>query len=449
MARYTHNLMQTDASALQWGIIGAGLLPQDKRMKECLEPQDHLYTLVERSGEQVNATVIGSVTQVIYAGEDRHPLLVALDDPQIRIVSLTVTENGYYINKATNSLDADHPNIAHDIAHPEDSKTAIGIIVAGYARRRKNGLAAFTSLSCDNIQHNGNVLRCAVLSLAQRIDPALAEWIDKHATFPNTMVDRITPVTQQHHIDYLAHNLGVVDRWPVFSEAFTQWVIEDKFAQGRPSWEDVGAQFVGDVAPYELMKLRLLNASHLAIAGLGQLCGYTLIDETMRDERIARYMRALMQRETGPTLQPVPGVDLAVYQDTLIARFANPVIQDTVQRVNTDAPLATLVDSARDLLTLGASIDLLALGIAAWLRRVRGEDEQGRPIEIRHPFAPTLRERALQGGSDPRPLLSLNILFGSLGKKAGFVTPVAEWLDSLYRKGAHKTLDEAATRLAF
>ena len=449
MARYTHNLMERDPSALGWGIVGAGLLPADARMKQSLAPQDNLYTLVERSGSDDTATVIGSIAEVIFAGEDSTALLAAIADPRIRIVSLTVTENGYCLDRSTNRLDFEHALIRHDLEHPQTPKSAIGILVAGFRGRHESGAPAFTALSCDNIQHNGHVLHGAVHDLASRLDPALAAWIETNASFPSTMVDRITPVTLPADIETLRERFGIEDRWPVFSESFLQWVIEDRFVLGRPAWETVGAQFVDDVAPYEFMKLRLLNASHLAVAGLGQLCGYTRIDESMADPQIAGFMRTLMDRETGQTLLPVPGVDLDAYKQTLIARFSNPEIKDTVQRVNTDAPLATLVDSARDRLQAGGSIALLALAIAAWLRRVRGEDEAGAPIEIRHPLANQLRERAIAGGADPRPLLSIGSLFGTLGDRAEFVDPVAGWLESLYRDGARATLRDASARLGF
>lgn len=263
------------------------------------------------------------------------------------------------------------------------------------------------------------------------------------------MVDRITPVTQPTNISHLLSTYGIADKWPVYCESFLQWVIEDNFVNGRPNWEAVGAQFVKDVEPYEFMKLRLLNASHLAIAGLGQLCGYTYIHETMQDERIARYMRALMDRETGPTLRPVPGIDLEVYKETLLGRFANPEVKDTVQRVNTDAPLPTLIDSTKDRLAKDESIEFLALAIAAWLRRAKGKDEKGRDIPIHHPLAEKLIELAHEGGSNPRPLLSLASLFGDLGNDPRFLEPVERWLVMLYEDGASKTLDTAVKTLKF
>jgi mannitol-1-phosphate/altronate dehydrogenase len=304
-------------------------------------------------------------------------------------------------------------------------------------------------LSCDNIQHNGSVLREAVLALAALRDTELADWIGENASFPSTMVDRITPVTAEKDVTALSERYGVIDRWPVFAETFTQWVIEDRFPTGRPAWEEVGAQFVADVAPYEFMKLRLLNASHLAVAGLGRLAGYVTIDETMSDPLIARYMTALMDRETGPTLPAVPGIDLPRYKATLVERFANPAIQDTVERVNTDAPLNILVDPIRDRLRAGQPLELLALALAAWLRRVRGEDEQGLPIEVRHPLAEQLRVRAVEGGPDPRPLLGMVQLFGDTGTDSRLVEPVGRWLTSLYAKGSRETLTSASRLLGF
>ena len=449
MARYTHTLMQARPDALQWGIAGAGLLPGDRRLAEALGPQDGLYTLVERSGAEETVTVIGALAAVLFAGDSSAALLDAIDQPAIRIVSLTVTENGYCLNRATKQLDLDNPLIQADLAQPTQPRSAIGVIVEACRRRREAGAPAFTALSCDNIQHNGTVLRDAVLTLARLRDPALAEWIAAEISFPSTMVDRITPVTTPADVAALAERHGIADAWPVFCETFTQWVIEDRFVAGRPAWEQVGAQFVADVAPYEFMKLRLLNASHLAVAGLGRLAGYVTIDEAMADPLMTRYMTALMDRETGPTLPPVPGIDLADYKATLIQRFGNTAIKDTVERVNTDAPLNVLVDPIRDRLRAGAPLDLLALALAAWLRRVRGEDEAGQPIDVRHPLASLLRDAAVQGGEDPAPLLGITALFGETGTDPRLVAPVGRWLAALYRNGSRATLAQAAAELKF
>lgn len=449
MARYTHNLMERRPDALQWGIVGAGLLPSDRRMQESLAPQDSLYTLVERSFTEETVTVVGSLAGVMFAGESSAELLDAIDRPEIRIVSLTVTENGYCLNRATKRLDPDHALIRADLVHPERPSSAIGIVVEAYRRRRESGVQPFTAMTCDNIQHNGDVLRSAVLALAELRDPALAAWIAEHGSFPSTMVDRITPVTAAADVAALTERHGIVDRWPVFAETFTQWVIEDRFPAGRPPWEEVGAQFVTDVAPYEFMKLRLLNASHLAVSGMGRLAGYVTIDEAVADPLITRYMGALMDRETGPTLLPVPGIDLDGYKATLIERFANPAIKDTVERVNTDAPLNVLVDPIRNRLRAGQGVELLSLALAAWLRRVRGDDEQGQPIDIRHPLATLLREKAMEGGPDPRPLLGIAQLFGETGTDARLIEPVGRWLASLYERGSRETLAEASRTLGF
>ncbi len=449
MARYTHDLMARRPDALQWGTVGAGLLPADRRMRDSLAPQDCLYTLVERSGGDETVSVIGSLAGFAFAGDSSAGLLDAIAAPGVRVVSLTVTENGYCLNRSTKRLDPDHPSVRQDLADPARPRSAIGVIVEALERRRAAGHPAFTALSCDNIQHNGQVLRDAVLALASLRDPALAGWIEAEAAFPSSMVDRITPVTAPADVAALEERYGVRDRWPVFSETFSQWVVEDRFAVGRPAGEEVGTQFVADVSPYEAMKLRLLNASHLAVAGLGRLAGCTYVDECLRDPGIHAYMAALMDRETGPTVPPVPGINLAAYKRTLLERFGNPAIRDTVERVNTDAPLNVLLDPIRDRLRDGAGVELLALALAAWLRRVRGEDEQGRPIEVRHPLAALLRDRAVAGGGDPGPLLGVEALFGDLGSDPRLALPVRRWLASLYDVGSRRTLARARAELGF
>ena len=449
LARYTHRLMDRRPDMLRHGIVGAGLMAEDRRMHDSLAPQDNLYTLVERSGDGDAVTVIGSLAGVVFAGDGSAALLDGIAQPGIGIVSLTVTENGYCLNRATKQLDPKHPLIRQDLARPDQPSSAIGIIAEACRRRMATGAPPFTAMSCDNIQHNGDLLRDAVLALATLRDPALAAWITVNVPFPSTMVDRITPVTTDADVAALADRYGIQDRWPVVCETFTQWVVEDRFAAGRPAWEDVGAQFVSDVAPYEFMKLRLLNGSHLAVAGLGRLMGYATVDEAMADPAVTRYMEALMDRETGPTLPDVPSIDLADYKATLIRRFANPAIKDTLDRINADAPLNVLVDPIRDRLRAGAPVELLGLALAAWLRRVRGEDEAGRPIKVRHPMAALLRERAVAGGADPAPLLGIEPLFGDLGADPRLAGPVRHWLGWLYRDGSRATLAEAARTLDF
>jgi mannitol-1-phosphate/altronate dehydrogenase len=449
MARYTHDLMERRPDSLDWGILGAGLLPADRRVRDSLVPQDGLYTLVERDGTQEKVSVIGSLAGVLFAGDSTEALLTRIDQPAIRIVSLTVSENGYCLHPSTRRLDPEHPLIRADLESPAQPRSAVGVIVEAYRRRMTAGQGPFTALTCDNIQNNGDVLRDAVLDLARLRDARLADWIATNGAFPNTMVDRITPATRPDHIAHLESAYGLRDRWPVVCESFTQWVIEDRFAAGRPEWETVGAQIVPDVAPYEMMKLRLLNGSHLAIAALGRLMGHTYVHEVMADPLMRAYMAALMDRETGPTLPPVPGIDLTDYKRTLIARFANPAIEDTVERINTDAPINLLVMPIEASLAINGPVDLLALGLAAWMRRIRGLDEKGQPITIRYPLAELLQHKAAEGGPNPMPLLSIEPLFGALGGDERLVRPLRYWLGSLYEIGSAATLERAARELRF
>ena len=449
MAHYSHRLMELDPAALDWGILGAGLCEADRHLAAALAPQDWLYTLVERDGTDERLSLIGSLTGHVLADEDSSALLDVIAQPETRIVSLTVTEHGYCLDAATKKLDFGHPAICADIVDAEHPTSAIGVIVEACRRRMEGGARAFTALSCDNIQHNGRVLGQAVLELAAIRSPALAEWIAREARFPNCMVDRITPATSPTDIADLAARHGIDDGWPVVCEAFSQWVIEDKFADGRPDWDRVGAQFVADVAPYERMKLRLLNASHLAISGPARLIGYGFVHEAMEDELLGRFMRALMDRETGQTLLPVPGIDLTAYKAALIERFANPAIRDTLDRVNADAPLNYLLDPIRDRLADGTSIELLAIGVAAWIRRVRGVDEQGRAIAVRHPISALLRERAEEGGADPMPVLRIASLFGDLADRPAFVAAVGKQLAAIYGYGMQAALSCAATEMDF
>lgn len=440
MARYTHDLMQRDRAALDWGITGVGLMPGDARLGAALRPQDHLYTLVERDADGEDAALIGSVAGTLFAPNEAAALRAALDDPATRIVSLTVTEAGYCLNPGTKRLDLDHPGIAHDVASAETPRTAIGIVAAALDRRRLGGLPAFTTLSCDNIQHNGAVLRRAVLDLAEMRGGDLANWIANEAAFPGTMVDRITPLTRPEDIAWVTDHFGIADAAPVIAERFRQWVVEDDFPAGRPRWEEAGVQFVPDVAPYETMKLRLLNASHLAIAAPGELAGYARIDEAMRDPRLSRYMAALMDRETGPTLAPVPGIDLPAYKAELVRRFANPAIRDTTARVNADAPLNYLLDPLRDRIAAGLESPLLFYALAAWIRRWRGHDDRGRPIGLTHPMAETLQRLA----HDPAALLALEPLFGDLADHPGVHRGVARWSAAMDVHGTLGALDQAA-----
>ena len=450
LARYTHDLMEIDPTAVRWGIVGSGLRASDAALLTALGRQGGLYTMVERDAGGETRTVIGSLVGTIDASASSGALLDAIALPATRIVSITVSESGYHLDGPTKTLNLDDPAIRADLAEPRAPRTMPGILVEAYRRRRNAGARAFTALSCDNIQHNGKVLRRAVLALAEASDPGLAKWIAKEARFPSSMVDRITPVPTPGEIAALAAETGVDDAAAVFAEAFRQWVIEDDFADHRPDWERVGAQFVADVTPYETMKLRLLNASHLAIAGLGTLSGYETVGETIGDPLIRRFMARLMETETGPTVPPVPGIDLPRYQATLIERFANPAIRDTNRRINTDAPVNLLLDPLRDRLAARQSIDLLALGLAAWCRRVLDEAGQADANRLSSTASAVFDgRRTHDGGNDPAAILSILSSFGEIGSDGQLLAAMKCWLDFFDEYGVAVTLEKAGERGSF
>lgn len=428
MARYVHRLMQRDADALQWGIIGAGMTAFDATVRDALQPQDWLYTLVERDDQAASAQIIGSIIEIMGPGQT-DDVLDRIDAPGVRIVSLTVSENGYCLGAESRQLDLGHPVILADLANPRHPVSAVGIMVEAYRRRRILGRPAFTGLSCDNLPGNGPLLEAAVIAFAERIDPELAAWIAEHARFPSSMVDRITPVTRPDDVTDFCERFGLADAWPIHCEPFTQWVIEDRFADGRPKWETVGVQFTDDVALFEQMKLRLLNASHLALASLGFLLGHTGVAEAMHDDRLGRFIRALMAEETVPTLIVPPKVDLGDYQNLIIARFANRTLRDTTERINTDASLNLLLDPIRDRLGSGLPADRLCLSVAAWIRRLQLLPADA--LAVRHPLAETLRNAAIAAGRDPSQVFAVGDVFGDLRFDPVFVATVSHWLNAL------------------
>ena len=439
MARYVHGLMAR-GQAMDWSVIGAGLTPSDAAVREALAPQDWLYTLIERDDHGAQAQVVGSIVDILAPG-DPEAILKVIAMPGIRIVSLTVSPNGYCLDAATLRLDRANPLIRADLARPERPVGVIGLLVEAYRRRRRAGLPAFTALSCDNLPGNGGLLRDAVLEFAGLIDAPLCKWIAEHARFPATMVDRITPVTRQDDVATMDQTWGLIDTGPVFCEPYSQWVIEDDFADGRPQWEDVGVQFTADVEPFERMKLRLLNASHLALASLGWLRGHRMVAEAMRDPRLARYIRALMRQELSPTLPPDLPVDLAAYQDRLVTRFSNRTLQDTVERINTDASLNLLLDPIRDRLAAGRPIRRLALAVAAWICRLSLLDQEA--LALRHPLANELRGLARLGPLGQAQLLGRADIFGDLSTNGRFLNAVSGGLHVLTRPDSRTRLQPA------
>ena len=428
---------------LDWGEHGVGLLPADKPMAEALIPQECLYTVVARGAGGDTARVIGSMTAYLFAPDDPARVLDLLADPTTRIVSLTITEGGYHVESHTGRFEADHPAIQADLHHPDQPSGVFGYLCAALDRRRRAGAPPFTVLSCDNLQGNGAVARTAITSFARLRDDRLADWIEAHVAFPNAMVDRITPQTTDADRAFVAETLGIVDAWPVLTEPFTQWVLEDTFCNGRPPLEQVGVQVVSDVHPYETLKLRLLNASHQAMGYLGYLAGYRYIHDVMADADFRAFIARLMKDEVAPLLPPVLGIDLAGYQQTLLERFANPKIGDQVARICTDGSDRMpkfLLPSLAEALEQGRAHRLLTLAVAGWLRYLRGVDEAGREIAIADHLAGELRERATAGRDNPRPVLSLRSVFGDLGRNEPFVAELAAAVRELDAGGAKATV---------
>lgn len=322
--------------AHDFGICGVGVLEQDKKMRDVMKEQDYLYTLVEKSSDgKIISRVIGSIVDYIFAPDDVNKLIERLCTNEAKIVTLTITEGGYNTNPSTNEFDL--TKVEHDLKNPSSPKTVFGIIVEALRRRKERNLKGFTILSCDNLQENGKIAKKAFISFARAVDSDLAKWIDSNVTFPNSMVDRITPVTTDDDRKYVAESLKIIDRWPVVCEDFIQWVIEDKFVSGRPPFDkNLAVQIVDDVEPYELMKLRLINAGHQAITYFGLMLDYTYVHDVTRFKLIENYLNAYMDREATKTLKPIAGFDVTKYKKKIVERFQNPNILDTLKRLAFD-----------------------------------------------------------------------------------------------------------------
>ncbi len=436
--------------AREWGICGVGLMPGDAAMRDALRAQDGLYTLVTKHPDgRLEARVVGSLVEYLYAPDDPEVVLERLADPATRIVSLTVTEGGYNFDQVTGEFDTTTPAVVADARPGAVPTTVFGYVVEALARRRERGLPPFTVMSCDNVQGNGEKARAVFSAFAGMRDPELGRWVHDAVAFPSSMVDRITPVTTGEDRELVRERFGIEDRWPVVAEPYFQWVLEDRFPLGRPPFEDAAVQLVDDVEPYELMKLRLLNASHQAIAYFGWLSGYRYAHEAMADPVVATFVRDFMDREATPTLRPVPGVDLDGYKTTLVERFGNPAVRDTLARLcaeTSDRIPKWLVPVVREQLRTGGEISRSAAIIASWARYAEGVDEQGEPIEVVDRLAGELVPLARSQSDDPVAFLRNRALFGSLAEDPRFVEAYLDALGSLHRVGAHATLEALVIR---
>ena len=419
-----HDRLMTDGKALDWGICGVGVMPADRRMKEALDAQDGLYTLVVKHPDgRYEPRVIGSITEYLFAPDDPEAVLERLASESTRIVSLTITEGGYGVDPGS---------------------PAFGLIIEGVRRRREHGVPPFTVMSCDNLQGNGALSRRAFTTFARLRDPDLGEWMEREVRFPNSMVDRITPQTTDEDRAEVRERFGIDDRWPVVCEPFTQWVLEDAFTLGRPPYEDAGVQVVGDVEPYELMKLRLLNASHQALCYFAYLDGYRLVHEAAQDPLYRAFLRGYMDEEGTPTLAPVPGVDLDEYKATLIERFSNPEVRDTVARLcaeSSDRIPKWLLPVVRAQLSSGGPIERSAAVVASWARYAEGVDEQGEPIDVVDRLSDRLTAIARRQRDEPDAFIANRELFGDLVDEPRFVAAYRSALTSLHERGARATLE--------
>jgi fructuronate reductase len=449
MAAYVDDLLAREPD---WGIVGASLRRPDT--KDALAPQDFLYTLAVRDAAGTACRVIGSILDVIDANTQRAELIALMADPKIRIVSLTVTEKGYCHDPATGELDEKHADVVHDLANPDAPVSSPGIIVAALEKRRRAGVAPFTVMSCDNLPSNGKTCGRIVTRLAELTSPQLGAWVKANVAFPSTMVDRIVPATTDADRPIVKEATGIDDAWPIMTEPFTQWVIEDHFPAGRPAFETVGAQLVDEVEQYELMKLRMLNGSHSTLAYLGYLAGHQYVSDAISDPSIKGLVHGLMTDEVMPTL-PMPRESLEKYRDALLARFANPALKHRTWQIAMDGTQKLpqrLLGTIRDRLRAGeggAGFTRLALGVAGWMRYITGIDEKGDAIEVKDPMAMRLRAIADGAGNNASrlagELLQVREVFGDdLPRNAVFTEEVATHLASLFANGAAATVKTVA-----
>jgi mannitol 2-dehydrogenase len=435
-AWYTHRLMQ-QGLAQDWAILGAGVRPYDAAMRDRLKAQDCLTTLIELAPDRRAAEVTGAMIDYLPIEEGNGALIRAMADPAIRIVALTVTEGGYFIDPESGGLDLRHPGILHDAANPMTPRTAFGAMVAALRLRRAAGHRPFSGLSCDNLRGNGAILRQTVVGLARMIDPALADWIEAEGAFPNSMVDCIVPTTGPAELA-LVREMGIEDAAPVTHENFRQWVIEDAFCAGRPDWARVGATFTADVHGHELMKIRILNAGHQVLANAGELLSLGTIADCMAHPAIAAMFRKVQIEEILPHVAPVPDMAPADYLALIERRFANPAIRDTTRRVAFDGSArhtGFLLPILRDALAAGAPVEGLALVEALWARMCAGKREDGSVIEANDPHWTALNTVALASRAQPRLWLEQAPIYGSLATQPRFASAFEDWLVRIWQTG--------------
>lgn len=445
-AMYVDRLLRRSGNE-QWAIGGVGVFAAERATKEVFDAQDGLYTLMlHETGQPTTTTVIGSLREYLLAPDDPSAVLERMAHPQTKVVSMTITEGGYAYDISTGVLDVSEPGIAHDLANPDGPPTSVfGLVTGAMALRRERGLPAFTVMSCDNVQGNGHVARGAFTAFARERSADLASWMDDSVSFPSSMVDRITPRPTSADGEEVARTHGYRDDWALSAEPFTQWVLEDDFSNGRPPLEEAGVSVVGDVAPYEMMKLRLLNAAHQVLCHVGSLVGLTYVHEACLDPMIGRLVEGYLQQEGLPTVPAVPGEDLPEYCRQVVRRFSNSAVEDTLHRVcsfGSDRIFTFLLPVVRDQLAAGRDISRSVFTIAAWARYGEGVDEQGRAIDVVDLRKDEVQQASRASVDRPLAFLELPGLFGDLAQDERFRSQFEAALTSIREVGSRRTLDQ-------
>lgn len=442
-ALYTDQLLQ-DTNNKEWGICGVALLDFDQKIYNTLKDQDGLYTLVVKELDGTfTKRVIGAMVETLFAPETPSKVIEKMASSDVKIITLTITEGGYNYNEATGEFDFNNPQIQYELQHPSAPKTIFGYLTEALKLRKERGLAGVTIQSCDNIQGNGHMTEKMLLSFVQEAAPELVEWIQQNVTFPNSMVDRITPATDPKDIVDLQETSGIEDAWPVVCEPFKQWVIEDNFANSRPDWKKVGAQFAKDVVPYEKMKLSLLNAGHSVLGILGALVGYSTIDEAVHNPNIAKFLRNYMDVEVTPTLGELEGVDLEVYKQSLIERFGNINIKDQIDRICSESSAKIpifILPTVNAQLKDKENIKHAAFVLAAWAVYSLGKDENGKDLAIKDVLKTTLQSQAIKAKNDPALFLEITSVFGDLQHSKNFVNAFNDAYNNIVTNGVENCL---------
>ena len=448
-AFYTDQLLH-DPSNSDWGICGVALLEFDTKIHQTLKDQNGLYTLIVKELDGTQTTkVIGSIVEYLYAPENTLAVIEKMASPEVKIISLTITEGGYNYNEATKEFDFNTPSIQHDLEHADAPKTIFGYLTQALKLRKERGLKGCTIQSCDNIQGNGHMTKRMLLSYVSKAVPELVEWIESHVSFPNAMVDRITPATAPSDIINLKETTGVEDAWPVVCEPFKQWVIEDDFIEGRPAWETVGAQFVENVEPYEKMKLSLLNAGHSVLGILGALIGYDTIDESVSNIHIRTFLHNYMDIEVSPTLGDLEGINLKEYKASLLERFGNINIKDQIDRICSESsakfPIFILPTVNAQLVEKG-SVEFAAFVVAAWAIYSLGKDENGKDVVIKDAMKSQLYDKAVASVMESTSFLTLESIFGKLQSSAVFKAAYTKAYEDITKNGVEQCVININTK---